>query len=76
MFNCMHVAEGPYHSNLEVIILARPAGSARFWGRFWADFFRPQAGLDRIFFGFGQAKNDFLVYFLAQPVLARKSPLI
>ena len=54
---------------LEVIILARPG---TFLGRVLGRIFGP----DPIFLGFGQAKNNFLVYFLAWPVLARKSPLI
>ena len=63
------------YDKLEVIILARPA--------FWAEFFGPRArpGPTRSYFfllwaGFGQAKNNFLVYFLSRSVLARKSPLI
>ena len=49
-------------------------------GRVLGRNFRPagRAGPGPVFLclwtGFGQAKNDFLVYFLAQPVLARKSP--
>ena len=63
-----------FHPFLEVIILARPVFGPGFGQNFSA------RGPTRSFFfclwaGFGQAKNDFLVYFLARPVLARKSPL-
>ena len=49
------------------------------FGRVLGRMFRPAGRAGHIFLlwaGFGQAKNNFLVYFLARPVLARKSPLI
>lgn len=60
---------------LELIIVARPAASTRFLGGFWVDFLaRNQARPD--FFCFGQAENDFLVFFLPRPNFDPKSMLI
>ena len=58
-----------------------PARPSLFLGRVLGRKFRPPgrarpAQFFWLWAGFWQAKNDFLVYFLVRPVLARKNPLI